>query len=82
MRRPAPRDLPVFPATGLILIAAVAQAIYFVLQKPHLTRYRPVDATAYAIWLGTLCLLPLAPAAVDDLRRGVTPAGPPRAECA
>jgi drug/metabolite transporter (DMT)-like permease len=58
------------PGTGLILIAAVSQAIYFVLQKPYLTRYRPVEATAYAIWLGTLCLLPLAPAAVDDLRHG------------
>jgi drug/metabolite transporter (DMT)-like permease len=58
------------PGTGLILIAAVAQAIYFVLQKPYLTRYHPVEATAYAIWLGTLCLLPLAPAAVDDLRHG------------
>jgi drug/metabolite transporter (DMT)-like permease len=57
------------PGTGLILIAAVAQAIYFVLQKPYLTRYRPVEATAYAIWLGTLCLLPLASAAAEDLRR-------------
>ncbi len=56
--------------TGLVLVAAIAQAIYFVLQKPYLTRYRPLDATAYAIWLGTLCLLPLAPAAVQDLRHG------------
>jgi drug/metabolite transporter (DMT)-like permease len=61
--------LRIEPGTGLVLVAAVAQAIYFVLQKPYLTRYGPVEATAYAIWLGTLCLLPLAPAAAEDLRR-------------
>lgn len=62
------------PGTGLVLVAAVAQAIYFVLQKPYLTRYRPIEATAYAIWLGTLFLLPLLPAALADVRQSSTAA--------
>ncbi|MGH7526385.1 MAG: DMT family transporter, partial [Gemmatimonadales bacterium] len=49
---------------GLVLVAAASQAIYFVLQKPFLTRYRPLEATAYAVWLGTLCLAPFAPSVV------------------
>jgi drug/metabolite transporter (DMT)-like permease len=46
--------------SALILIAALAQAIYFVLQKPLLLRYRPLEVTSYAIWLGTIGLLPFA----------------------
>jgi drug/metabolite transporter (DMT)-like permease len=42
----------------LVLLAAVSQAVYFVMQKPYLLRYRPLEVTSYAIWLGTLCLLP------------------------
>jgi drug/metabolite transporter (DMT)-like permease len=42
----------------LVLVAAVSQAVYFVLLKPYLLRYRPLEVTSYAIWLGTLCLLP------------------------
>lgn len=44
----------------LVLLAAIAQAIYFVLQKPLLLRYRPLEVTSYAIWLGTIGLLPFA----------------------
>jgi drug/metabolite transporter (DMT)-like permease len=44
----------------LVLIAAIAQAVYFVLQKPLLLRYRPLEVTSYAIWLGTIGLLPFA----------------------
>jgi terminal-alkyne amino-acid exporter len=42
----------------VVLAAAVCQASYFVIQKPLLARYRPIDATAYAMWLGTLLILP------------------------
>jgi drug/metabolite transporter (DMT)-like permease len=45
----------------------LAQAIWRVTGKP-ISRYRPLEATAWAIWLGTLCLLPAAPAALADLR--------------
>lgn len=41
----------------LILIAAVASAVYIVLQKHLLARYSPFELTAYAFWLGTFMLL-------------------------
>lgn len=51
----------------LVLGAAVAQAIFFVLQKPLLARYRGFEVTCYAMWSGTLLSLPLLPALVRDL---------------
>jgi drug/metabolite transporter (DMT)-like permease len=60
--------LRIEPGAWLLLVAALAQAIYFVLQKPYLSRYRPLEATAWAVWLGTLCLLPATPGALADLR--------------
>ena len=52
---------------ALVVIASVAQALYFVLQKPYLKRYGALDATCYAIWIGTICLLPFAPEAIRAL---------------
>lgn len=45
------------PAVLLVLLAALLQSLYFVLQKPYLKRYRPFEFTTYAIWAGTLGLL-------------------------
>jgi drug/metabolite transporter (DMT)-like permease len=50
-----------------VLGAAVCHAVYFVLQKPLLGRYRAADVVAWSTWLGTALLLPLSahvPAAV------------------
>jgi drug/metabolite transporter (DMT)-like permease len=47
------------PDALLILAAAVAQALFFVLQKPLLSRYRGFEVTCYAMWSGTLLALPL-----------------------
>jgi drug/metabolite transporter (DMT)-like permease len=58
----------------IVLAAAVSQAAFFVLQKPLLARYTPFEATAYAMWAGTLLILPLGggvPAAVA--RAGAEP---------
>jgi drug/metabolite transporter (DMT)-like permease len=41
----------------LILLAAFAQGCFFVLQKPYLATYRPLELSAYAIWAGTLFML-------------------------
>lgn len=57
------------PAALLVLGAAMSAAAYTITQKPLLVTLRPVDATAWATWLGTVLLLPLAgglPAAVAD----------------
>jgi drug/metabolite transporter (DMT)-like permease len=51
-----------------VLLASVATAVYFVLQKPYLTRYGALDATCYAIWFGTLFLLPFAPECARAIR--------------
>jgi drug/metabolite transporter (DMT)-like permease len=44
-----------------VSLAALAQAAFFVWQRPLLGRYRPLEITCYSIWIGTALLLPLAP---------------------
>jgi len=48
-------------AALLVLAAAISMASYNIVQKRMLTRYRPVEITTYAVWAGTLLLLPFAP---------------------
>ena len=43
----------------LVLGAALAQAAFFVVQKPLLARYSAFEVTAYAMWAGTALILPL-----------------------
>jgi drug/metabolite transporter (DMT)-like permease len=45
----------------LILVAAVSTSVYFVYQKPYLTRYSPLAFTAYCIWAGTAFMLVFLP---------------------
>ena len=45
----------------LVLGAAVAQAVFFVAQKPLLRRYSSLEVTTWAMALGALMTLPLAP---------------------
>jgi drug/metabolite transporter (DMT)-like permease len=51
----------------LLLAAAVVQASFFVLQKPLLARYSPLEVTCYSMWSGTVLALPLAPSLINDL---------------
>jgi drug/metabolite transporter (DMT)-like permease len=46
------------PAALLALAAALCQSLLFLGQKPFLKRYSPLQVTTYAIWAGTLFLLP------------------------
>jgi drug/metabolite transporter (DMT)-like permease len=55
--------------TGHVLVATVSASAYFVLSKPLLRRYGAAELTAYAIWAGTLFLLPFGPALVSDAAR-------------
>lgn len=48
------------PGALLVLGAALAQAVFFVIQKPLLSRYRSFEATTYAMVSGALLLLPFA----------------------
>jgi drug/metabolite transporter (DMT)-like permease len=44
----------------LVLLAALSTSAYFVLSKPYLRRYGSFEFTAYAVWAGTLFLLPFS----------------------
>ena len=51
----------------LLLAGAASQAIFFVLQKPLLSRYSGLEVTCYAMWSGAIFSLPLAPWLLHDL---------------
>lgn len=44
----------------LILLAAFGQAVFYIIQNPLLTRYSPLTVISYAVWIGTLFLLPFS----------------------
>lgn len=48
------------PGALLVLLAALSANAYFAMQKPYLERYRAFELTTYAIWAGTLFLLPFS----------------------
>jgi len=63
-----PQEIQVSLDAFLVLLAAVAQAVYTVGQKPYLRRYRPLQYTSYAIWAGTCALLVFSPGLVSQIR--------------
>lgn len=48
----------------LVLVAAVLQASYFVMQRPLLRRYDALTLASWMIWAGTLFILPFLPSAI------------------
>ena len=55
------------PQALIILAAALASAIYMILQKKYLARYTALEFTAYSIWIGTLLMLPFANGLVSSV---------------
>lgn len=53
----------------LAIIAAFASAVFFVYQKPLLTRYSAVELTAYFTWFGTLPFLFFAPNLLETVQQ-------------
>ena len=51
----------------LVLIAAVTNAAFFVLQKPLLKEYGPLEVVSYSTWITTLLLLPFGGSAIRSL---------------
>lgn len=47
------------PGIVFVLIAAVTNAIFFILQKSLLTKYSPLEVISYSTWIAALMLLPL-----------------------
>jgi len=64
----------VHPAAGLVLLSALATALFAVLQRRFLQRYRPLEVTAYVTWGGTLPLLVFLPGLGTALADAGTPA--------
>lgn len=52
----------------LVVGAALCQAVFFVLQKPLLKTYSPVEVTSYAMWVGLVPLLLAGDGTVDAVR--------------
>ena len=57
------------PRALLVLLAALCASGYFALQKPYLERYGAFEFTSYAIWAGTLFLLPFSPGLLEQARQ-------------
>ncbi len=41
-----------------VLVAAIAHSMYFILQKPLLQKYTPIEVTCYCLWSGTIAMFP------------------------
>jgi drug/metabolite transporter (DMT)-like permease len=52
----------------MVLGAALAQALYSILQKPLLRKFSPLQVTAYAVWAGTLFLAVFMPGLYREVR--------------
>jgi len=48
------------PQAFVVLASSFASAVYMILQKHFLSRYTPLEFTAYSIWAGTLLMFPFA----------------------
>jgi drug/metabolite transporter (DMT)-like permease len=57
------------PGALLVLLAALSTSAYFVLSKPYLRRYGAFEFTAYAVWAGTLFLLPFSGRLTEEALR-------------
>jgi drug/metabolite transporter (DMT)-like permease len=67
------RGLSFGAASLIVLAAAFVQAVFHTAGKPLLSRYSGFEVTAYAMWAGTVFLLPWSGAAVAAVSRA--PAG-------
>ncbi|HET7208198.1 MAG TPA: DMT family transporter [Terriglobales bacterium] len=58
----------------IILACAIASAVYIIVQKHFLGTYSALEFTAYAIWSGTVLMLPFAGGLLHQLRTAAGPA--------
>ena len=56
------------PGAFAILIAAVGESLFFVMQKPYLEKYGSLRFTTYSIWAGTLFMLVFSPGLVAEVK--------------
>jgi len=51
-----------------VLLAAISGSVYFAFQKPYVEKYGSLTFTAYAIWTGTILLLPFLPGLLREVQ--------------
>lgn len=66
------QEVAIEPAALLILLAAVVFALFFIIQKPLLGRYTPLQVVAVAVWIGTVFMIPAALDVVGEVREAPT----------
>ncbi len=52
------KDFSLAFSSMLILIAALSQSFYYILQRPFFSKYSPLELACYTLWGGTLPMLP------------------------
>lgn len=60
------------PSAALIVLAALSFALYTIISKPLLGRYRPLEVTTYAVIAGAVPFAVFAPGSVEALRSAGT----------
>jgi drug/metabolite transporter (DMT)-like permease len=55
------------PAALFIILAAIGESLYFVVQKPYLSRYSGLQLTTYTIWTGTVFMMVYLPGLITQL---------------
>lgn len=58
----------------LILMSAVSTSFFFVLQKPYLSKYGPMEFICYTIWSGTLLMMIFLPDLIVESQKAPTTA--------
>lgn len=61
------QTIDITTGAALIVLAALSEAIYFVLQKPFLRRYSGLQLATYTLWAATLPLLIFTPGLLVEL---------------
>src|SRR5271170_485919 len=56
------------PQALIIMVAAIASALYMIMQKHYLGRYSALEFTAYSIWFGTALMLPFGSGLMQNIR--------------
>ena len=58
---------------GLVVLAAISASAYNIIQKRMMERYKPQQITAYAVWAGTILLLPFFGGLAGEVRTAALP---------
>jgi drug/metabolite transporter (DMT)-like permease len=61
------KGFTVEPAALVVLVAAIAQSLYFILQRPLLGEYNALQVVSVAVWIGAGLMLPFSLTAVGDV---------------